>query len=152
VKKIAHFPYIGRGFTLIELLIVITLIGILAGIMLSVVNYNVHLGNARNTKRRLELHTISIAVVQYTTDTGLLPTALPDTETEICKSGGVANCSGLVDLTVLTANTKYLVTMPNDPKNESTDGTGYTIYKTPAGRVTVSAPLAENGIVLNVTR
>jgi len=147
-----NLPRSQKGFTLIELLIVVTLIGIMASIALSVMNYNKYLGSSRNTRRRLDLHTISIALVQYITDTSVIPQTITENSTEICISDGTANCAGLIDLSVLTANTKYLVSMPHDPKNENPNGTGYNIFRTTSGRITVTAPLSENQEVVEVTR
>jgi prepilin-type N-terminal cleavage/methylation domain-containing protein len=145
-------PKTSQGFTLIELLVVITLIAIIATISLTVMNYNRYLGGSRNTRRRLDLHTISIAIFQYITDTSVIPQTIPATPTEICLSDGVVNCTGLVDLRVLTNNSKYLVTMPSDPNKQNPNGTGYFIYTSNNGRVTVTAPLTENNEVLEVTR
>jgi len=140
-----------KGFTLIELLIVIAIIGILAAITLVVMNHNRHLASSRNTRRKLDVHTISIAVIQNTVDTGFIPSVITTTETEICRKNA-ASCSGLVDLSILTLNSKYLISIPIDPKTTSTDSAGYTIYRTAFGRVVINAPLAENSEIISVER
>ena len=140
-----------KGFTLIELLIVIALIGILAGIFIMVMNPNKQLAKSRNARRRVDLHTISMAVYQYTLDTGDFPPTLPANPTEICRENA-PDCSGLVDLSILLANQKYLIEVPIDPFSATTNSSGYSIYKNPNGRVLVSAPYAENGEVIVVIR
>ncbi len=140
-----------RGFTLIEILLVVAAIGILAGIVILAINPNKQLGDTRNAQRRADVNTILNAVYQYTLDNdGELPAGISTTATEICKTG--ASCTGLVSLTELTDNEEYLTLMPTDPTGASTNGAGYEIEKTNNDRVTVSAPDAEEGQIISVTR
>ena len=137
-KKLAFL----KGFTLLEVLLVIAIIAI---------NPSKQLADSRNAQRRSDVNTILNAVYQYAIDTGSMPATITETETEICKTGAT-DCTGLVDLSVLTANGKYLVAIPEDPTGASTNGTGYTILKTANGRITVNAPHAEQGVVISATR
>jgi prepilin-type N-terminal cleavage/methylation domain-containing protein len=140
-----------NGFTLVELLIVITLIGILAAVTMTVMNSKRHLGESRNTRRRLDLNTLSLGMSEYYIDKGILPTTITDQPKEICRKDA-ADCNGLADLSDLTTNSRYLTSIPIDPLVENVNSTGYTIYLNSNGRVVINAPLAENGADISVTR
>lgn len=147
-----------KGFTLLEILLVVAAIGILAGIVILAVNPGKQLGETRNAQRRADVNTILNAVYQYSIDNnGAVPTSIPTSATcaatatnEVCKTSGT--CTGLVDLSVLTANEKYLVGIPTDPTGSTTNGTGYRIAKSTNGRITVCAPSAEQSATISVTR
>ncbi len=140
-----------KGFTLLEILLVVAAISILAGIVIVAINPGKQLGDTRNSQRSSDVNTIINAVYQYSIDNnGALPADISETQTEICASGG--DCSGLVDLSVLTANEEYLVAIPGDPSGSSANGAGYEIYKSANGRITVVAPDAEQDAVISVTR
>jgi type IV pilus assembly protein PilA len=144
-----------RGFTLIELLLVIGIIAILAAIVIVAINPTKQLGDARNAQRRSDVNTILNAVYQYSIDNdGDIPTTIPaTTAAEICTGSGTTACpTPLVDLGVLTVNAKYLVSIPEDPKATTTGGAGYEISKDANNRLTVSAPDAEQGATISVTR
>lgn len=139
------------GFTLLEILLVVAAIAILAGIVIIAVNPNKQLGDTKNAQRKVDVNTILNAVYQYSLDnSGTLPSTITTTQTEICKTGGT--CTGLIDLSVLTADEKYIVSIPTDPTGSSTNGAGYEIKKSANGRVTVVAPDAEQGAAISVTR
>ncbi len=140
-----------KGFTLIEILLVVAAIAILAGIVIIAINPQKQLGDTRNTQRRADVNTILNAVYQYTIDNNILPANISTSEMEICKTVNTS-CSGLVDLSVLTTNEKYLTAIPSDPNATNPNGVGYRIVKTVNGRITVSAPNAENGATITVTR
>lgn len=142
-----------RGFTLIEILLVVATIAILAGIVILAINPTKQLGDTRNAQRRADVNTILNAVYQYAIDNnGSLPSTITTSATAICQTG-TSDCTGLIALTVLTTNEKYLVSIPKDPLITATTGTaGYTIMKSSNGRVTVAAPDAEQSAIISVTR
>jgi type IV pilus assembly protein PilA len=147
-----------QGFTLLEILLVVAAIAILAGIVILAINPNKQLGETHNAQRRTDVNTILNAVYQYSIDnSGTLPSTIPTSSTcaatatnEICTSGGT--CTGLVDLTDLTDDEEYIVSIPTDPTGSTTNGAGYHIAKSSNGRVTVCAPDAEQGATISVTR
>ncbi len=141
-----------KGFTLLEILLVVAAIAILAGIVILALNPGKQLADTRNAERRNEVTAILDGVYQYSIDNnGNLPASITETPTEVCKTG-VADCTGFADLSVLTANEEYLVSIPVDPSASAGDGAGYTIVQSANGRITVAAPDAEQGATISVTR
>lgn len=140
-----------KGFTLIEVLLVVAIIAILAGIVILAVNPAKQLADTRNAQRRSDVNTIINAIYQYSIDNnGNLPASITIAGGDACVTGG--DCTGLVDLSVLTANGKYLVAMPKDPSSATVNDTKYLVVKDVNGRVVVSAPDAEQGATISVTR
>ena len=144
-----------KGFTLIEILIVIGIIAILAAIAIVAINPARQFAQANNAQRWSNVNTILNAVYQYAIDNnGSLPSTITVTATEICETGA-ASCTGLIDLSVLTANELYLTAIPSDPQCPgvcATDGAGYTIATTLNGRVVVEAPDAQLDVTISATR
>lgn len=140
------------GFTLLEILLVVAAIAILAGIVIVAINPGKQLADTRNVQRRSDVTQILNGVYQYAIDNdGSLPAAVTTTVTEICQTDA-ASCTGLADLSVLTDDGEYLVSIPTDPTGSSTNGAGYQVSEDVNGRVTVSAPDAEQGATISVTR
>lgn len=107
---------------------------------------------ARNAQRMSDVNTILNAVYQYAIDhDGYLPASLERSGTArkpICKS--LTPCAG-VSLDVLLES--YLVRIPSDPSQSAAKKEGgYRIQVLDDGRITVSAPLAEGGSSISVTR
>ncbi len=143
-----------KGFTLIEVLLVVAIIAILAGIVILAINPGKQLGDTRNSERKADVNTILNAVYQYSIDNqGNLPSSITQTPTDICTTG-TANCTalGFVDLSVLTNNGTYLVAIPKDPQAATATDTKYQIAQNANGRITVSAPGAEQGVTISATR
>lgn len=108
------------------------------------------LEDARNAQRRSDVNTILNAVYQYAIDNnGELPMDIPANKTlTICKS--LTPCAG-ASLDALLES--YLVRIPHDPLNEADDlGTGYTVRLGSDGRITIAAPMAEEGASISVER
>ncbi len=141
-----------KGFTLIEILLVVAAIAILAGIVIVAINPGKQLGDTRNAQRRSDVTTILNAAYQYSIDNnGVLPAGITATSTEICASGA-ASCVGLIDLSVLSLNSKYVTAIPTEPQKVTADGAGYMISRDANGRITVSAQYPEQSAVISVTR
>ena len=141
-----------RGFTLIELLVVIGILAVLLAITLIAINPARQFQQANNTQKSYDVNAILNGVWQYAVDNNgdLSGLAIPATATNI------SSTAGDVDLCSEVAPT-YIAQLPVDPQTGSwTDCTNYdtqySILQTAAGRVTVSAPDAEGGAVISVTR
>jgi prepilin-type N-terminal cleavage/methylation domain-containing protein len=139
-----------QGFTLLEILLVVAAISILAGIVIVALNPSKQLADTRNAQRRVDVNTILNGVYQYAVDNGALPAAITTTVTPICKTSAL--CTGLIDLSAITNNGTYLVSIPFDPTSSTPTSAAYTIVKNANGRVTVTAPNAESGATISVTR
>lgn len=144
------------GFTLIEILLVIGILGILAAAVIIAINPARQFAQANNAQRESNINTVLNAVYQYAIDNaGLIPSTITTTPTEICATGA-GSCTGLVDLSALTTNAIYLVSIPQDPQCSTVcaaNGVGYEIFRNATtSRVTVSAPDAELSEVIEVTR
>lgn len=132
-----------KGFTLLEILLVVAAIAILASIVIFAINPSKQLGDTRNAQRRSDVNTILNAVYQYTIDNdGTLPSTITTTATEICATGA-SSCTGLIDLSVLTTNEQYLISIPNEPQKTNSNGAGYMIKKSSNGRITIEAQFEE---------
>ena len=148
-----------KGFTLIEILIVIGIIAILAAVVIVAINPARQFAQANNAQRSSNINTILNAIHQYAIDNkGTLPTGITTSSLEIC---GNATCTGLANLSELTANQTYIASMPWDPQcnfsaatsgNCVANGIGYFVIKSANGRVTVNAPYAQLGATISVTR
>ena len=143
-----------KGFTLIEILLVIGMISILAAIVIIAINPAQQFAQARNSQRWSNVNTILNATHQYMVEnSGALPSTISSSTTEICQTGTTS--ATLIDLSVLTNNEKYIVSMPIDPACPdgcATNGVGYTIVKSANGRITVTAPDAELSVPISITR
>lgn len=152
-----------KGFTLIELLVVIGILAILLSITLIAINPARQFSQANNTKRSSDVNAILNAVGQYAADNkGQLPASIgagcvSGAPCEITNDPASSNSANLCQL----LTTQYMAALPVDPLvnngTQVTDctatyDTGYTIYKGGDNRITVTAPKAELGQTITVTR
>jgi len=143
-----------KAFSLLEILLVVAAIAILAGIVILAINPSKQLADTRNSQRRIDVNTILNAVYQYAIDNnGNLPATIAATTTYgICRTNPTATTT-CTDLSVLTTDEKYLVSMPIDPLGAvNTDDINYRVIKTVNNRVTVWANAPEQGVTISVTR
>jgi prepilin-type N-terminal cleavage/methylation domain-containing protein len=149
--QFSRFKLREQGFSMIELIIVVAIIGVLIGAVMFTINIPNQRGDSRNNQRRADINVILNAVYEYYFDnSGSFPVTITTTPTEICRTGG--DCAGLIDLSVLTNSQKYLNILPFDPTVTNSNTSGYKISKDTFNKLTVSAPNAELGITINVTR
>ena len=139
------------GFTLIELLLVLGIISILVSITIAALSPSRQLATSRNAKRQADVNSILSAVYQYLVDEERLPPGIPTgTPAEICVTDS-PDCDAAINLDALKG--AYIVSIPMDPQLADTaTGTNYWIVREPGGRVTVSAPGAEEGENVSITR
>ncbi len=143
-----------RGFTLIELLVVIGILAVLLAITLIAINPARQFSQANNTKRSSDVNAILNAVGQFAADNrGTLPAGIT-TASQTVANTGADICADIV--------TQYIAALPVDPlTNNGTPitncgaayDTNYTIVRSAAdNRITVTAPAAELGATISVTR
>lgn len=137
-----------EAFTLIEVLVVVALVAILAAITFIAINPAKNFADARNTQRSADVYEILDAASQYIANVGNTVAGLGTISTcptqTIIGTGGVNLTAALVD--------SYIVGIPTDPNVGTAINTGYTICKTASGRLTITAPNAENGKTISVKR
>ncbi len=148
------------GFTLIEILVVIGLIAVLAAVVLIAINPGRQFAQARNSQRESNVETILNAIGQQMADNkGVFAAAgcpaLTAGTTYDIASGGAA---GTIDLSCLTP-TYIPGGLPVDPgalnalwTSATSYDTKYSVAVDSSGRYTVSAPNAELGETISVTR
>lgn len=107
----------------------------------------------RNSQRRTDVVNILNTVYQFVADNkGELPQTITSTPTKICQSKA-SSCEGLVDLSsVLEVEKKLLSSVPVDPRETDKNSSGYQISRQANGRISISAPLAENGAVITLSK
>jgi prepilin-type N-terminal cleavage/methylation domain-containing protein len=143
-----------KGFTLIEILVVIGILAVLFAIVLVAINPARQFSQANNTKRQSDVNAVLNAIHQYAADNrGTLPAGINTTAAEI-SSTATNICASLV--------TRYLAALPVDPSvNNGTPvtdctgayATGYEVGRSATdNRITVTAPSAELGATISVTR
>jgi hypothetical protein len=146
------------AISLIQGLILLVVLGLLILLAIVVTDPGGRLAAQRNEQREGDVTAIINALSEYAIDNeGTLPQEIPvsnqcsDDSNEICRTGG-ADCSNMVELTSLTKEEEYLSSIPVDPLRKSTGGTGYHIVQNESGRVTVCAPLSEQGVEVTSTK
>lgn len=148
-----------KGFTLVELLVVIGILAVLLAITLIAINPARQFSQANNTKRSSDVNAILNAITQFAADNrGTLPANVPSGTAQVIGNGvGEADiCTDVV--------TQYLAALPVDPQTNNgapvtncaiVGGytTNYTVVRSATdNRITVSAPAAELGQTISVTR
>jgi peptidoglycan hydrolase-like protein with peptidoglycan-binding domain len=104
----------------------------------------------RNAKRQSDIANLHVALGKFIEDNNLvLPYGITSRPTELCSTTGYT-CSGKVDLGVSLS--RYIPQLPKDPKATGTNGTGYFISKNANDVITISAPYAEEGQVIMMSR
>lgn len=114
--KISNFKL---GFTLFELLLSISIMGILIGVIIFLVDPGFQFKKARDSQRKSDLRTIQSALELYRSDKGSYPDQDPLTSNNL-----PANCNSGVSFGNSNCSTIYLQRIPTDPK-----GGNYMYYK-----------------------
>ena len=142
-----------KGISMAELLLAFSTLAIIISICIVASNPEKKLAMTRNSQRLSDTTVILQAVYQYSIDhNGNFPGGITKTPTEICKTGAT-DCKKLIDFSVVTNDNRYTARMPIDPKGSvSPNGTGYEVSRDSLGRITVSAPKAEYGEIVKVSR
>lgn len=134
-----------------KIVIIIVAIILLFAIIIFI-NPPKRLAEMRNSNRRTDVIALVNAAYQYNKDNnGKLLELITETPKTICNSSGVA-CNGFVDLSEMVATKKYINAIPTDPREKISNSSGYQIFKTATGRISVTAPNAERGAIINSSK
>lgn len=116
-----------KGFTLIEILIVVMVIGILAGVMLRVINIDDVRKKTRDSQRVADLKKIQTALELYFVDTRSYPNT---------SDAWVSVTAGNIVYDSLISS--YINQIPSDPKASTV---GNYMYRSDGGSYYLTAPL-----------
>ncbi|MFA5776405.1 MAG: type II secretion system protein [Patescibacteria group bacterium] len=108
MRKVSAQYFSGQGFTLMELLISISLIAILTGVLLAVLNPRGIQAKARDSQRISDLSKVKVALESYFSDNRGYPIS----------AGWVAVTSLSTAVPLLSPT--YINTLPEDPKKTGT--------------------------------
>jgi len=143
------------GFSLIEVLVVMGIIAILAAVVLVAINPGRQFAQARNSQRTSNVAAILNAIGHNIADNKGVFTcasgALPSTDTNMATAASEYNVRDCVV-------PNYLPEIPVDPlsgifTSESDYDTGYSIRQdATTKRITITAPSAELGETISITR
>ena len=111
------------GFTLIELLVVVAIIGLLASVIL--VSLDSARGKGRNAKRKMELHTVELALEQYMNNNGSYPSG----DNDGCYGWDIGNST----LPFLNGRLPGILDNPPGDIYKSGNCDGYFYFLYPAG-------------------
>lgn len=117
------------GFSLIELLVVISIIGILAGIL--VLSFDTARKNSRDAARKSDLQALQLAIELYKAQNGSYPKEGCSAPTTLwvgpgpLSGWGQGNCDDYIEGLV----PDYIASLPKDPNHELDQDLGY-IYRT----------------------
>lgn len=147
-----------KGFTLLEILLVMTLIGILIGILLVAINPNRQLAQARNLTRKKHITDIYNALeLQKVKNRGVMLSTINTNYQEICDTGvrsitdalpSTSYCDGKIDLRVLVPT--YIVSIPKDNNASGVGNTGYQVGKTESNQISIRSKNAELGQIIAI--
>lgn len=126
---------------------------VFAGIGLYFYNPSKKLLERRNSQRRSDVVNILNTVYQYGIENpGSLEELIFEKPVAVCRTKA-DNCEGLVDISKIIASKKKLLSsVPVDPREKDRNSSGYQIALLANGRLSVSAPLAENGAVITLSK
>ena len=140
------------GMSLLEILLVIGMIGLLFATVVTLIRPARYFANLRNIQRRSDIAAIVSAISQYRQDNqGNIPTGITldsANPVHICRPGCTESASQ-IDISSELAPYIQAGVIPIDPSVTVNHLTGYRIYVTSQGQVVVTAPLAENGLIIN---
>lgn len=141
------------GFTLIEILVVIGMIALLATIVIIAINPSRQFAQSRNSQRTSNVNSILNAIGQNIADN---KGSLNCSSATITASATVISDTSTVDLMPCLVPT-YISSVLVDPSagtgnSTTTYNSAYYVSKDATGRYVVSAPSAELGQTISVTR
>lgn len=143
-----------------QILVVFFVIAVVAVVVLTALNPNDRMADARDAQRIEDMHTLITAVHQFMVDTnGSFPegvtAGMPSTQLGTCEFGGNDFCAGAQEqcVDVSASVTSYIDYFPVDPLLDQTsmEYTGYSISTSEDGVVTITACGAETS-ELSVSR
>ena len=127
------------GFTLIELLVTIGIVAIIAAAVLYALNPAGRIGESNDSRRKMDLQSISEAIEMYTVDYGSAPSQLASPNIAsgqkyvLCSSATTLTCNGQSNTCLPVTDTnflgQYLPTLPIDPTKTAVTDTGYYISR-----------------------
>ena len=136
------------GFTMLQLIIVVAIILVLSAAVFTWIDPVAKIGETKNNKRTQDINIIATAIAEYSGDhKGVLPVigeVATSTKKVLCssQSGSTLDCDGDSAIRLKVDDPdfyKYLSEFPYDPDKDSSEDTGYYLFKDSNGQLEVGA-------------